>query len=494
MQNFVRHKVIKTAVGYSDYLQDHNRQDYIVCGENHVDWQRIDEIEAEGNNQARCLLVSLYNKWIDPEKPPEAQREDVELVKARVRDLIIEIFGEEKYNRGEIDNCVHYNKKKNNLHVHILYTERSLLPVKPVIIGQYKKHVYHTTDGKVARNRSERARDENDNIKPPVHRKGDNIVKHGAEYGVKDKKYKTKGWLHTAKQKVKARLEGWGVDIDAPNFIAQKHEGKGNTPIAILNRQYNKDVKRLNKILENDMINGFEFDMPKLKAAFNKDYNSRVYKDGIRHYWKKKDWNKIDISTPLITIDIENEEYKKYYKSKAEPKYKIPKTINREEQAAQRQAEFEQRMAQFQQGSEARIAEADRRDAARRAAEEAKKRERDAEDAKKLEQAKAEPTPPPVPQPSPSNYEPPVVLDRVTADVAVDMPPPVPVASPETPEPPKPVYKPVPKPPKIETYGEITARIQREMEEKQKAKNAMAELLAKNQRTPVSDKDNQFGG
>jgi hypothetical protein len=424
MHLFCRQNVIKTAVSYSEYLQDPERQENYICGQSRVDWQAVADFELPENNQARCFKIALPNTWIDPNKTPDMQNEAVELVKKRVRKLIVDIWGEDKYNNNEIDYHVHYNNNLNNLHVHVLYSERSLQAVETEIIGIYKKNVWHTADGKVAKIKTQRARDEHGNELPPVHVMGEAIVKQGAKFGVKDKKYKTKGWLRTAKLTVKERLQSWGVYIDEPNPLAQKHEGKGNTPISILNRQYNRAVKSLNKVIESIMSKGHVFNLDGLKTAMNEDYNARVLP-----YWESQDWNKIDISTPLKIID--KEDFKRYYR-------KMNAAEKARAEAARQQERTQQWLAQHNETREARVAE-EMRIYRERVAEEAVKKEREAEEAQNLQQSKTDPKPAPVPVPQSTPPVPVCPVNKVTSAVSVNVPPSV---KPSKPAPPQPAVKP----------------------------------------------------
>jgi len=97
----------------------------------------------------------------------------------------------------------------------------------------------------VARRKADRAKDENGNIKPPVHRKGES---QGA-FSIKDTRYKAIDWHSTVKTKAWHELANRGTDMKPKNLLHEYHEGKGKEAPAI--RKKNDLIRKANAHLNN---------------------------------------------------------------------------------------------------------------------------------------------------------------------------------------------------------------------------------------------------
>ena len=216
MRIFARQRTVPHVVPYTDYCSGYTeQQEHYICWECNNDWRTIHNFEiARGLvYQAREIGIALPNEWIpDPNNVTEEQRLSV---KSHVRNMVCNILGKEKYERNEIDFHAHYNSKGNNLHVHIVYTDRQWQDVKPIIIGQYDRDIYHTIDGKVAKKKANRAADVSGNFLPAVHKKGDNIIKRGSDsiLSNRDKFFGKWSWMAGTKQKIKEYYETNGVKV-----------------------------------------------------------------------------------------------------------------------------------------------------------------------------------------------------------------------------------------------------------------------------------------
>jgi hypothetical protein len=203
--------------------------------------------------------------------------------------------------------AVHWNKARTNLHIHVLYSER----VKTGETKYYDRDVYHTKDGKVARNKKERATDEAGNILPPVHRKGE-VANSG--FSVKDKKYKTTWWHSEKQDRVNDVLENMGYrqrrrqDYE----LKQYHQGKGNDAPFIAAK--NRIIRRMNDILRDEKNGRNEFELIEMKSTLLADVNAinpRVVKFNVGGYIQPLPGVDDDLILDMIEIHnilLENEQ------------------------------------------------------------------------------------------------------------------------------------------------------------------------------------------
>ena len=170
---------------------------------------------------------------------------------AKERDLqkVAEDAAKDFKKENGVDCCaaVHWNKKENNLHVHIVFSERKLLP-EPVI-QKATRNVFIDENGIRKRTQKE-ILDENGEL-----RRGCKIIPKGEiiserYFGDKDKQFAYKTWLKKHKQHTadwinenldpdKKRIV---FDQNSP-YLAQIHVGKGRPP------EQQKEVEETNKLI-----------------------------------------------------------------------------------------------------------------------------------------------------------------------------------------------------------------------------------------------------
>lgn len=212
MKLFARVTKLTNIAGRADYITNPDRQECIVAASPAIDWEPYQEFEranrrsAEPNNEGREVVIALPNEW---------DRLPKEELSEKVDQLAASAIGK----RTDMQWAVHWNKDHTNLHAHIIFSERTREP-NP---GRWDRDVYLTDDGKVARKKADRARNEDGSFKPPVHRKGD--LKGG--FTAKDPFYGAKPWVAYMKANVLDTLQGMGVNIEASGPLHQYHEGKG---------------------------------------------------------------------------------------------------------------------------------------------------------------------------------------------------------------------------------------------------------------------------
>ncbi len=223
MQSFVRMSKLTDIVGRADYISNEKRQEHIIIERSYADWKPYQEYERshkktnKANNEGRELIIALPNNW--------QNLTEMELT-YRMNMLAQKILPD-KY---EYQWAIHLNKKETNLHAHLIFSERSRTNSS---VGTWDRDVYLTNGGKVARRKADRAVDENGNVKPPVHRKGEPKSNGKVQFTAKDTRYKSDKWLEKVKQDVVEFYKEYGVSVDKQGLLHQYHEGKGSEAATI---------------------------------------------------------------------------------------------------------------------------------------------------------------------------------------------------------------------------------------------------------------------
>lgn len=233
MKSFARVTKLSNVGGRADYISDPKRQESIVAASAPVDWKPYQEFEMANqktekrNNEGREVVLSLPNEWAALSRDELSRRAEKLAVTAAGKST-------------DMQWAVHWNKAHTNLHMHVIFSERQKKKDREV----WDRDVYLTEDGKIARRKSDRAKNEDGSIKPPIHRKGEE--KGG--FTVKDTKYKSRAWVPEMKQQLREQFAAMGVVIEKPKLLHEFHEGKGKEAPAI--RQKNEVIRENNVRLE----------------------------------------------------------------------------------------------------------------------------------------------------------------------------------------------------------------------------------------------------
>lgn len=218
MKTFVMMTKLPNIGGRAGYITDNSQQEEIVATSESVDWKPYQEFERSNvktftkSNEGRELVIAIPNEWYEIPRP---------ILESRVQHLAELALGKST----DMQWAVHWNDDRTNLHVHIIFSERTREDK-----GTWDRDIYLTADGKVARKAADRARDLNGNVLPPIHRKGE---AKGC-FSAKDKKYTSRGWLHDTKQLLKETMErDYGVKFDKEEPFHEYHEGKGSESVVI---------------------------------------------------------------------------------------------------------------------------------------------------------------------------------------------------------------------------------------------------------------------
>lgn len=213
MKEFARATKLTNISGRADYISNPDRQEKIVATSETVDWQPYHLYEREkqksiGNRSIEGLevTVALPNEW---RLLPLAE------LKVRAQALAETAAGK----KTDLQWAIHWNRNHTNLHMHVIFSERQKEKVK----GRWDRDIYLTSEGKVARSKSERAKNPDGSFKPPVHRKGD--IKGG--FTSKDTRYGHPLWFSEVKEDLKETFKKFGVELEKLPPLHEFHEGKG---------------------------------------------------------------------------------------------------------------------------------------------------------------------------------------------------------------------------------------------------------------------------
>lgn len=205
-------------------------------------------MSADPNNQGRELVVALPNSWANVINRP--------FLESRVSALAEKLIGK----NTDYQFAVHWNAKHTNLHLHIIFSERTAI-LEPQNGKVWDRDIYLTADGKVARRKVDRAVDEQGNTLPPIHKKGE--PKEVQTFSVKNTAYKSKKWLDDVKKTV---AKAWKTPFvpdkkHIENYLHTYHEGKAPKASEV-SRKRNEDVRKINRMIDELSKSGYRFPKP----------------------------------------------------------------------------------------------------------------------------------------------------------------------------------------------------------------------------------------
>lgn len=269
MYTYVRSVKLPDIRGRSAYITNktgrHKDEDILCVGGPTSDWlpyvhyEKQHQRSSEQNNEGRELTVALPNSWGSFIGKP--------LLKSRADNLAQKLLGK----NSDYQYAVHWNSSHTNLHMHLIYSERikrSQTNEKAPTSDFYDRDIYLTNDGKIARKKADRAVDEQGNVKPPIHRKGE---PKNVDFSAKDTKYKSRAWLQEVKKVISRTFALEADKKHVTNYLHTFHEGKAPAA-AERTKAINSSIRAMNKWLDERKKEGYT-----LKKAGDKVYNE-LYK------------------------------------------------------------------------------------------------------------------------------------------------------------------------------------------------------------------------
>ena len=191
---FIQQSTLSNLAGRIDYIGSEDRQENLYATYDTAPEGFWRDLARE--NQADFLKNGTTGRCIEAREfiialPPELDRYQ--------KDELLRFFTNgyrEKYG-VECIAALHHNKKKNNLHIHMIYSERKELPEPEIKIATRNR--FYDPDGKHVRTKKE-ATDDKGDLLP-----GYTMIPKGEVYEThrfqrKDPKFKSKAFLNEAKE------------------------------------------------------------------------------------------------------------------------------------------------------------------------------------------------------------------------------------------------------------------------------------------------------
>lgn len=272
--SFIRMSKLPDVRGRITYISSHAKQENLYAVYETTDrryWTELagcnqQEFQKSGTEgkciEAREFIIALPESFPDLYKP----------------DKLLQLFTDrfkEKYG-VECVSALHHNKRKTNYHIHLIFSERELLP-EP-IEKTASRNMFYDEHGKHVRTKKE-ILDENGNV-----RKGCKIVKKGEVYErtlftAKNKVFKQENFTDEVKHfytdlinsLVKNEKEKLHVFDSSGLYLATKKIGKNN-PKAEQIQTDNEKRMRWNREVDRAIVSGVpEMEIQQIKQKYIKD-------------------------------------------------------------------------------------------------------------------------------------------------------------------------------------------------------------------------------
>lgn len=233
--SYVSNRHLTNVKGRIDYISNPKRQENIIDFYNSKDINFWNQLAIENQEQFKITSHAKKN-----EKPVEAREFIIALPQNIDTTNLCKTLCDDFKNRYGVECAcaIHYKAKENNLHAHLIYAERELLP-EPITVEQRvaPRTYYYDAKGKKCKKA--------DAIK--VVPKGTILEKGRTKYFANKKDFFNMGF-------VKDYKKHFENDFNLPSFdktrhFATKHIGKNN-PKAEYIAEYNTLVTEINKYFD----------------------------------------------------------------------------------------------------------------------------------------------------------------------------------------------------------------------------------------------------
>ena len=290
--SFIRMSKLPNVKGRIDYISSPDRQENLYATYRTADmefWKNLafesqQEFRRFGTEgkciEARELIIALPEVYTtyDPQE-------------------VLKEFTEEFHKRYGVEcvSALHHNKRKTNYHIHLIFSERTLLPEPDIKIAS--RSVFYDETGKRVRTKKE-ITGEDGKIRP-----GCTVIKKGEVYEQhmftpKDERFKDKGFLHNLKEIYTDLINRHISDpaqqlrVFDPNgvYLATKKIGKNNPKAAEIEAD-NAARQEWNRTADMALLSGIaEETIIELK---NEEIHNKAADSVTKHGWLPELFRKI---------------------------------------------------------------------------------------------------------------------------------------------------------------------------------------------------------
>ena len=290
--SFIRMSKLPNVKGRIDYISSPDRQENLYTTYQTADaefWKNLafesqQEFRRFGTEgkciEARELIIALPEVYTtyDPQE-------------------VLKEFTEEFHKRYGVEcvSALHHNKRKTNYHIHLIFSERTLLPEPDIKIAS--RSVFYDETGKRVRTKKE-ITGEDGKIRP-----GCTVIKKGEVYEQhmftpKDERFKDKGFLHNLKEIYTDLINRHISDpaqhlrVFDPNgvYLATKKIGKNNPRAAEIEAD-NAARQEWNRTADKALLSGIaEETIIELK---NEEIHNKAADSVTKHGWLPELFRKI---------------------------------------------------------------------------------------------------------------------------------------------------------------------------------------------------------
>lgn len=222
---------LSDAGGRIDYISNPNRQEYLEAvyysNDDETFWKALAAHCQEQAKYSQTKHAVEAREWVVPLANDLAERMSSAEIARLASDRIKEMTGTENVV------AVHWNKKKNNYHIHVVSAEnKEINQVKEGAV--LTRNTYFDENGK--RSSKKNCVDQNGDLKPgcTFYKKGEQKIDQ-IRFGAKIDEIGSKGFL----QDLKRDMANWQNELlqeerfrvfDPSLYIAEQHIGKNTTP------------------------------------------------------------------------------------------------------------------------------------------------------------------------------------------------------------------------------------------------------------------------
>jgi len=284
--SFIQIEKIKDVKGRINYISSHERQENLYASFNTTDMQFWRELSKESQKEfrksgavgtcieARELIIALPESYYEQHEPRQV--------------LAVFTSSFKKTHGVECVSALHHNKRKTNYHIHLIFSERKMLPVPEVKIAS--RNMFYNEQGKHVRTKKEILNEEGE-VRPGCRIIGKGQVYEERLFTNKEPRFKSEQFLNNEKKRytelINHYIENTSEKLEVFNhsgiYLPTKKIGKNNPKAAEIHADNETRIK-WNQKVDMALIEGVpEKEIQKVKKE---EISQKVWRS-IQEYGRK---------------------------------------------------------------------------------------------------------------------------------------------------------------------------------------------------------------